>query len=74
MNLLWQLYVERFSLRGVPEHVTSLVHTHLNQAPWHTFRPSLADLQRFNKVRSRDMQSSRLLSHNAVNQSASRRV
>ena len=52
MNLLWQLYVERLSVRGIPEHVTSLLHTYLNQAPWHTLRPSLNDLQSFNKVSS----------------------
>ena len=66
MNLLWQLYVERFSLRGVPEHVTSLVHTHLNQAPWHTFRPSLADLQRFNKVRSRHVMCNQVVYYSTM--------
>ena len=50
MNLLWQLYASRLCARSVPDHVTSLLHTHLAQAPWPAFLPTLDNLQAFNKV------------------------
>lgn len=50
LNRLWQLYTDKFTHRSLQESVASLVHTHLNSAPWHDFTPSLDDLNNFIKV------------------------